>query len=362
MREIFISERESGQRLDKYLRKYLCEAGSGFIYKMLRKKNIVLNGKKASGNEIINDGDLVKLFLSDETIEKFTNRISANSPQKSENFDVMKNKLNNIIVNNNSSTGVVTIKYRNYATEVLYEDDNIIFFNKPAGLLSQKAAENDISLVDIFSDYIDYSRGDNKLTGFGYRPGICNRLDRNTSGIVAAGKSVKGLQCLSEVIKNREVSKFYRCIVHGAVTKPGYLKGYLIKDEETNKVYLSDSDTGEKKHYIETGYKPICSNDNYSLLEVKLITGKTHQIRAHLASISHPIVGDIKYGAPRDNSLKHHLLHAYEMRFDNDCGYTDVLSGVAGKGIIAPMPKAFNDYMKHKLGGVAGCHPGIHED
>ena len=203
MREVIISDRESGQRLDKFLKKYLSKAGSGFIYKMLRKKNIVLNGKKAAGGELLSSGDKIKFFLSDETLATFTGAVITD---KDNNISSQKNKL--VIDETNGKC----LLYASYKVPVLYEDDHIIFFDKPAGLLSQKSDKNDISLVDIFAEYMKTIDGG--LPG-GYTPGICNRLDRNTSGLVAAGKSVKGLQLLSEVIRDRRVSKIYRCIVQG---------------------------------------------------------------------------------------------------------------------------------------------------
>lgn len=327
MREVIISDIESGQRLDKYLKKYLKKAGSGYIYKMLRKKNIVLNGKKAAGNELLASGDAIKMFLSEETIDKF----SGNVPETAASD------------NNREATGLRvkriadTLICGQYHVDILYEDDNIIFFNKPAGLLSQRAGRNDISLVDIFAGYMR----DNIVRG--YTPGICNRLDRNTSGIVAAGKSVRGLQELSAVIRDRNVGKIYHCIVCGRITEGAHLRGYLVKNEAANKVTVSDNagiinQSDRKPEYIETIYRPIGSCGKGTILEVELITGKTHQIRAHLADIGHPIVGDVKYGAPRDKELKYHMLHAYEMRFGNENG---VLSGVSGKSIIAPYPHNF---------------------
>ncbi len=332
MREIIISEKEAGQRFDKYLKKYFKEAGSGFLYKMLRKKNIVLNGKKSTGNEILECGDSIKLFLADETIDKFRGVFS-------DNINVDKSV--NIKVRKDDTTGLVHIFYSNYDIEILYEDEHIIFFNKPAGLLSQKAEKDDVSLVEIFAEYLAVS-SDGTDDVAGYSVGICNRLDRNTSGVVAAGKSVKGLQALSETIKERRVSKFYRCIVHGKVTEGEFLKGYLIKDEKTNKVYISDEKAGDNSQYIETRYTPYKTCGDYSLLEVELITGKTHQIRAHLASCGHPIVGDIKYGAPKDSRLKHFLLHSYEMEFGEESG---VLKNISEESIIAPLPKIFEKYL-----------------
>lgn len=351
MREIRIASCEEGQRFDKYLRKYFKEAGSGFLYKMLRKKNIVLNGKKVSGNEILKTGDVVKMFLAEDTIAKFTDNIPC--------AESLKIK----IIKDNSSVKADCIVYKNYKIEVLYEDDDVIFLNKPAGLLSQKAVESDVSLVEILGQYLKSNNRTDYAESAGFRAGICNRLDRNTSGIIVAGKSVKGLQTMSNVIKNREVSKFYRCIVNGIVTDEGHLKGYLVKDERANKVHLSENDVSGKAQYIETRYKPVAANGNHTLLEVELITGKSHQIRAHMASIGHPVVGDVKYGAPSEKELEHHLLHAYELRFNKEPGPDNIiLDRVAGKSIIAPLPSKYAQYMGFALEGEIICHPGIQGD
>ena len=200
MQEIQIAANEAGQRLDKLLAKYLSEAPKSFLYKMLRKKNIVLNGKKASGNEKLVAGDSVKLFLSDETIQKFSREI--------------------------------TVCKSNTKLDILYEDDDILLVNKPAGMLSQKAEAKDISLVEHLISYLLESGQLTRENLKSFKPSICNRLDRNTSGLVVCGKSLKGLQTMGQLFKERTLKKYYRCIVAGNVTEKQYVKGYLIKDEK----------------------------------------------------------------------------------------------------------------------------------
>ncbi|MBE5937257.1 MAG: RluA family pseudouridine synthase [Lachnospiraceae bacterium] len=342
MREVVVSSREAGQRFDKYLKKYFKEAGSGFIYKMLRKKNIVLNDCKATGSEQINSGDVIKFYLADDTIAKFTGSADC---QKKTDIHTPNKKSDMVIEEKDNKKYIVKSPYR---VEIIYEDDDVIFFNKPAGLLSQKAEKNDISLVDILTDYLQL---DGEASG--YKPGICNRLDRNTSGIVAAGKSVRGLRALSDTIRDRKVEKIYRCVVCGRVKEGAHLKGYLVKDEASNKVYVTDTfnlsapDNGRKEQYIETIYKPLGVCELGTILQVILVTGKSHQIRAHLAGTGHPIVGDVKYGAPKVRQTKHHLLHAYEMKFGTE---TDVLSGVSEKSIVADYP----DYFKKIINSGTG--------
>lgn len=311
MQEIQIAANEAGQRLDKLLAKYLSEAPKSFLYKMLRKKNIVLNGKKASGNEKLVAGDSVKLFLSDETIQKFSREI--------------------------------TVCKSNTKLDILYEDDDILLVNKPAGMLSQKAEAKDISLVEHLISYLLESGQLTRENLKSFKPSICNRLDRNTSGLVVCGKSLKGLQTMGQLFKERTLKKYYRCIVAGNVTEKQYVKGYLIKDEKKNQVTVSDTYFPESQE-IETEYRPIQQLKQGTLLEVHLITGKTHQIRAHLAFQGHAIIGDYKYGSREINDrykkeyqLSHQLLHAYRLEVPK----TKELPQLSEKMFVAPLPKQF---------------------
>ena len=201
---------------------------------------------------------------------------------------------------------------------ILYEDVNILLYNKPAGLLSQKAEPDDVSVNEMFLAYL---LQEGKLTQEQMAtctPSICNRLDRNTSGILICGKSYEGLKEMNALIKERRIGKFYRCIVTGSVNEKITLTGYLTKDEKTNKVTLRQT-SFPGASYIETSIVPIRQyQGGLSLLEIHLITGKTHQIRAHLASIGHPILGDYKYGNRKLNDrygIKSQLLHAYRLEF-----------------------------------------------
>ncbi|WP_029504097.1 RluA family pseudouridine synthase [Lachnoclostridium phytofermentans] len=323
MREITIVKNEAGQRLDKFLVKYLNKAPKSFFYKMLRKKNITLNGKKAEGAEKLTEGDIVRLFLSEETIEGFKEsyQLDAKVNQSAEKL------------------------------EVLYEDSHVVIINKPIGMLSQRAKETDVSLVELLIAYLLETGSLTKEELSTFKPSVCNRLDRNTSGIVIAGKSLFGLQEMSARLQDRSLHKYYRCIVKGMMTKGARIEGYLAKDEKTNKVsiYAKDLKDGESS-FIETEYKPIISKNGYTLLEVLLITGKTHQIRAHLSSIGHPIIGDMKYGEEALNKklqkqygLKHQLLHSYRLEFPNLPKELDKLSN---QKIIAPPPKLFQNIEK----------------
>lgn len=312
MKIITVDKNEAGQRLDKLLMKYLNKAPKSFIYKMLRKKNITLNGKKAEGSEKTQLDDEIKLFLSEETIQNFS-----------------------------ESYKTAPIKYD---LSVVYEDSDILVVNKPAGLLSQKAVREDISLVEHILSYLLNTKQITEEELNTFKPGISNRLDRNTSGLVAAGKTLAGLQTLSELFRDRTLDKYYLCIVKGTIGEAQKINGYLLKDEKTNKVSITGSfmDGSEP---IRTEYEPVKGNSHYTLLRVKLITGKTHQIRAHLSSIGHPIIGDGKYGNKEINlglrkafRLDHQLLHSYQMVFPEITGKFEYLSG---KVLTAPLPDYF---------------------
>ncbi len=321
MIEITISKNEAGQRFDKYLFKYLNEAPKSFVYKMLRKKNIVLNGKKCSGDEKLNTGDIVKLFLADETVKKF--RTTSN------------NTNSNLIKPLDSK-------------DIIYEDENIILMNKKAGILSQKAEATDISINEMMIAYLTKKGELTSEAMQTFKPSVCNRLDRNTTGLIAGGKSLLGLQELSMLLKERNVDKYYITIVKGIINETKCITGYLTKDSKTNKVFISNAKTDEGD-YIKTEYIPLkvfeYASIKFTLLKVKLHTGKPHQIRAHLASIGHPITGDTKYGDKHINDLlfkdfgvKYQLLHSFSLTFPKE---GTKLNEVIGKTFTAPIPLVY---------------------
>lgn len=339
MKEFQIRKNDAGQRLDKYLRKLLPQASGGFLYKMLRKKNIVLNGRKAAGSEHILEGDCVKLFLSDETFEKFSaGRTFYSAPPRLKSGAAMESAsgLDAAAVLDSVSASLSNSRLAQ-ALNIIYEDEDILIINKPAGMLSQKAKPGDISANELIVQYLLDSGALTQEELQTFHPSVCNRLDRNTSGILAAGKTLRGLQMMSEQLKDRSAAKYYRCIVKGILDKPQRLKGCLIKDPAKNQVHIfPEAQPGSQ--YIETEYEPLQRCGSCTMLEVHLITGRTHQIRAHLASIGHPVLGDAKYGDAAFHEglrrqfnlkLKRQMLHAYRMVLKD------------GTEIIAPLPEDF---------------------
>ncbi|WP_425449758.1 RluA family pseudouridine synthase [Dethiothermospora halolimnae] len=321
MNEITINTNEKNQRIDRFLKKYMPEASKGFIYKMLRKKRIKLNNKRAKPNINLKEGDKIQFYMSTETINKFKEY------KKVED---------------------VVIRFK-----VTYEDENIIIINKPKGLLSHSAGNNENTVVKQLISYL-HKRGEyDPEKEKTFIPAICNRLDKNTSGIIIGAKNNLALQSINESIRNGNIDKYYKCIVKGKVATDKELKGYLIKEPKTNKVdILGHEIKGSKK--IHTKIKILNENKNFTMLEIELLTGRTHQIRAHLASIGHPIIGDLKYGDKKVNKyflgkykLENQFLHAYKIVLNGLDGKLDYLNN---KKIVAPMDTKAN-IIKEELFG-----------
>ncbi|RKD31551.1 RluA family pseudouridine synthase [Thermohalobacter berrensis] len=292
MREIYIGKNEKNQRVDRFLKKYMPEAPSSFIYKMIRKKRIKLNGKRTKPNKILREGDKFQLYLADETIDKFRR-----------------------------DTRVIDVPIN---LDIIYEDKNIVLINKEKGVLSHSnGKERENTLVQQLISYLHKKGEYDFFKETTFTPSICNRLDRNTSGIVIGAKNFATLQMINEMIRKGKLKKYYKCIVRGEIKKDMDLKGYLVKDKDSNKVYVTKEKTKNGKK-IHTFIKVLKRNSDFSLLEVDLITGRSHQIRAHLNFLGHPIIGDNKYGDKDINKmfydkygLKNQYLHAYKIVFND---------------------------------------------
>ncbi len=312
MKEYIITQNDKGRRLDKFAMRTLADAPSSFVYKMIRKKNIVLNDKKASGNEILCNGDIIKFYLSDDTFDKFSRKVSPNAAL---GIDV---------------------------PPIVYEDNDIIIVNKPAGMLSQKSSADSVSLNEILVSYTASKKKENTKEINAFVPSVCNRLDRNTSGLVTFAKTYRASNILSGAFRKHTISKYYRCVVKGRVDEDLDLRGSLAKDETCNRVRVyEDEDRGK---YINTIVHPLVAKDDISLLEIQLVTGKTHQIRAHLASIGHPLIGDDKYGDHSINlqyykqlGIRNQMLACVRMEFPNDFE----LENIAGRTFEIKQPDSF---------------------
>lgn len=342
MQSFEIGKNEAGQRFDKYLKKRLPNAGSSFIYKMLRKKNITLNDKKATGNEMLEVTDVVKMFFADETYEKFAGSISK-----------------------------VASSYQHYSLEDLkkahlyinYEDEDILIFEKPTGMLSQKANPNDVSINEYLIGYLLATGQLHEADLSTFKPSAANRLDRNTAGLILCSKSLQGAQFLTSLIKERKIKKEYRCIVVGNLQKSLHLDGYICKDEKLNKVAIvkeiptanADIITASKYEAVKTNIDSMghyrYKGKDYTEILVHLITGKSHQIRAHLSSIKQPLIGDHKYGfddaLTTDFRLKSQLLCSYRLTFPVCDGAFAHLSGMVCTAKLEPKYQKVLDVLKN---------------
>ena len=376
MREITITRQEEGQRLDRYLSRYLPGASSGFLHKMLRKKNIKRNQEKAAGGEKLAEGDRIQIYFSEDTLVRFgapalesrsgqkrpesaaplcrKNRYEASEPPDPKNRYEAAEPLapkNRIVspdrIRREEASAGLSRKQRKLRKEVriLFQNEDILILHKPAGMLSQKAAAGDDSLNDYLYDYWMEEIMKGKDIPASFRPSVANRLDRNTSGIVLCGLTVRGLQTLTALLKNRGLEKYYLCLVKGRVTEEKKISGYLLKDEKKNLVSLHTHRVPGSA-CIKLSYEVLSSTGRMSLLRVRLITGKSHQIRAQLAALGHPILGDPKYGDARFNQefrkkgICHQLLHSSELIFPQSA--PDLPVGLSGLHIIDEMPAIFH--------------------
>ncbi len=329
MKEYVINSADEGQTLLKYLEKVLPGAKGGVVFKALRKKNIVLNGGKATGKEVLKERDSVKVFFSDEVIESFKPRFGKDAAKVSVKKEDLKRFKKNIV----------------------FEDTNILIVNKDADLLSQSDGSGSISLNDMLLSYLE-----NEVKHYAVKPSVCNRLDRNTSGLVLCGKTQKGLKALSEVIKDRSLKKYYYAIVFGELKGKLELKGYLHKDRETNKAEITEDKRYEDSDPVETiaekEGKIRVKNCDLTLLKVQLVTGKPHQIRAHLLYAGYPVLGDMKYFTEDSRAcsellnIKRQMLHAFRVEFPK---MDKEFSSISGKSFEAELKDDMKALLKYRV-------------
>ncbi|MCR5430944.1 MAG: RluA family pseudouridine synthase [Lachnospiraceae bacterium] len=364
MKLVIIGINEDGQRVDRLVGKLIPHAEKGLVYKAIRKKIVTLNGKKTQPDARVKEGDELRLFFADETLINLGGTLQ--DVKEAADTGTEKEYAPKQFGRGEKGKKTENVGF-DFSDNIIYEDDDVILVYKPAGILTQGAMQkkqrngqtDEVSLNDLLIAYLN-EKGKLSGTGETFKPSVCNRLDRNTSGIVVCGCSLKGLRVMSKLIHDRSLKKFYLCAVKGIIREPGVLTGWLVKDEESNKVRIYKNETdiqgntpgadkgitgkgeavgeslrrgrrnkGDVKadaYNIETRYRPLKSAHEMTLLEVELVTGRPHQIRAHMASIGHPVAGDPKYGdaafnrmIAKEYGIKHQVLTAWRLVFPEKC-------------------------------------------
>lgn len=321
MKILTINKNDAGQRLDKFLTKAVKSMPPSLMYKAIRTKKIKVNRKRAEISQMLAEGDTIQLFLPDDLFDRENNEASI-------------------------------LSHVSPSFSLVYEDENIILCDKPAGLQVHSDDKEDTNtLITQIQAYL-FKKGEyNPEAEQSFAPALCNRIDRNTAGIVIAAKNAEALREINSLIKERRLTKKYICAVHGHMDKPaGILEGFIVKDSKTNTVTVYKKRIKDAKP-IKTGYRVLAEKDGLSLLEVELFTGRTHQIRAHLSSVGHPLLGDGKYGINREDKkegFKFQALYSYYLKFDGG----SLLSYLNGREFSVPKEKIwfYQKFFKKKEG------------
>lgn len=299
MKEWKVDKKESGTGLLKFCKSRLNQAPDSFFYKMARKKNLTLNDKKCTGRELLKEGDVIKLYVSDDTVALFSCLPKEKTDGKKDRYEEAYESLDGI--------------------RIIDEEEDFLILYKPAGILSQKAKPDDLSINEWYIGYLLKNEIISEESLRIFKPSVLNRLDFNTAGLILCGITPRGSRFGSEIIRDKSLRKFYLMEVEGKCELNGTLEGFLSKDEKKNMVsfYKGEEEIpdGEKTSYVGIKVKSLeyREDTDSTLMEAELLTGKSHQIRAIMASFGYPLWGDMKYG--HGGSKDGQRLLAYRLEF-----------------------------------------------